>query len=198
MSVPPANTPASGLVSAYVPLANIHQRRKGQRRPSNLPPRLRQPTEGEQQLYQTPGWRPYHMWWELPVLHPPYHKKPVQNGQIDHVPAQRPVSSLEVPKRSEFPDIVRPASAPPPQCSWVMNLVFDFEEVASMSDCNPEAFIGAFLRENGTWPSQRAWVEWDRVVEGIKGHGKEKMKPCEHELRCRAWAASASEYLKST
>jgi len=134
----------------------------------SLPPRFRQPP-----VYHRP----------LPL----YHQNIVQNT----TPVGNPVSwppVLSQPRNSVPNHAFRPTFMPPPPrpYSYDVDLVFDFEGLALLSNCNRDVFVKTYWRMNGFSPSQAAWANWASTVERVKRMQQhEYQKALEREARER-------------
>jgi hypothetical protein len=137
----------------------------------SLPPRFRQP----------PIYPPA----------PPHYQNIIPNGPWGTFPVGHPAFwplLLSQPQNVTLGHVLRPASVPPPPRPYFyeVDLVFDFEGVASSSNCNRDYFVKTYCRTNGFPPSQAAWVAWISAVGKVKhAQQDEYRKTMEREMKER-------------
>lgn len=112
---------------------------------------------------------------------PLHYQNAVQNRPRDTVPVDHPVSRPPVPSQPQNPTPThtsRQTSFPPPPRPYFygVDLVFDFERVALLSNCNRDIFVKTYWRMNGFSPSQAAWAAWASAVERLN-----RMQQCEYQ-----------------
>lgn len=138
----------------------------------SVPPRFRQPP----------------VYYQSAPLH---YQNAVQSRPKDIIPAGHPVPWPSAPSRSRgtIPNrTFRPPSVPPPPrpSSYQVDAFFDFEGIASSSNCNTATFVKAYWEVCGRSPSREAWKTWTLVTSEME----ESRKATEKEARERRGAGS--------